>query len=172
MDWAPLGKVTKTHGLKGELKFYPFIADHDLCRKGRCIRLGEEAPRQEEYWVESFRGGVASRIIKFKGCDTIEAAETLRGSTVFAPRDDFKKLPEGEYYWFDIQGLQVYDEQGRFYGNVTEIIETGSNDVYVVKKGGKELLLPAIEWVIKTVDLKQKKLTFRIVEGLLEENAV
>ncbi len=91
----------------------------------------------------------------------------MRGWTVFVQREEFDALPDGEYYWFEIVGLHVYDEEGRYYGRVVEIMETGSNDVYVVQDGKKEILLPMIESVVKTIDVKEQKLIFHVVEGLL-----
>ncbi|MEE8269716.1 MAG: ribosome maturation factor RimM, partial [Nitrospinaceae bacterium] len=81
-------------------------------------------------------------------------------------------LPEGEYYWFQIEGIRVFDEEDRYYGTVNEIIVTGSNDVYVVQDGNKELLLPMIDSVVKSIDLKENKLVFHIIEGLLEDHPV
>ena len=172
MNWAPFGKLGKTHGLKGELKLHPFFPDTDLYQAECPVWLADEesAGQSSEYCVESIRG--ASPIIKLKGCDSLEEAKALVGCTLFVLRENFKKLPPGKYYWFEIEGLEAYDETGKFYGCVTEVIETGSNDVYVVKDGNKELLLPAIDWVIKSVDLEQNKLVFHVVEGLLEETAV
>ncbi|MFQ5673742.1 MAG: ribosome maturation factor RimM [Nitrospinales bacterium] len=177
MDWAPFGKLTRTHGLKGELKLRPFFADADLCRRGDGVLLAGDDPAAaddtgREYAVQSIRGSNAAPIVKFAGCDSIEAARVLRGFTVFVSRKKFKTLPEGRYYWFEVQGLEAYDEAGKFYGCVSEVIETGSNDVYVVTDGDRELLLPVIDWVIKSVDLQRNKLVFHIVEGLLEETAV
>lgn len=174
MDWAPFGKTGKTHGLKGELKLHPFFPDPDLCTAGTTVRLAGEASEDlsAKFNVESIRGAASSPIIKFKGCDSIEEAKGLSGRAIFVPRKNFKKLPAGKFYWFEIEGLEAYDDQGKFYGCVAEVIETGSNDVYVVKDGEKELLLPAIDWVIKSVDLEHNKLIFNVVEGLLEETAV
>jgi len=174
MDWAPFAKLARTHGLKGELKLHPFFTDPDLCRPGDSVLLAGDAADDagREYCVESMRGAAAAPIVKFAGCDSIETAKTLRGLTVFVPRKNFKPLAEGRYYWFEVQGLEAYDEAGKYYGRISEVIETGSNDVYVVTGGGRELLLPAIDWVIKSVDLQRNKLVFHIVEGLFEETAV
>ena len=89
-----------------------------------------------------------------------------------ALRAYFKALPDGEYYWFEIEGLNVYDEEGDYYGQVVEIIKTGSNDVYVVQDGKKEVLLPMIDSVVKVIDLEQGKLVFKNIEGLIEDTPV
>lgn len=171
MEWIAVGHVTKPHGLKGELKLHPLISDTSLLHALRHARLDmEDGPR--EWLIESLRGGGTPLIIKFKHCDTVEQARELAGHTLHIPAADFPELPEGEYYWFQVLDLRVFDEDGRFYGTITEIIETGSNDVYVVHDGKKELLLPMIESVVKKIDLENGTLIFHKVEGLVEDHPV
>jgi 16S rRNA processing protein RimM len=122
--------------------------------------------------LEKVRGQGGRWIVKFKDCKSIEEAQVLVGRSLEIYSEDFQPLPEGEYYWFQIEGLQVFDEEGRYYGTVNEIIVTGSNDVYVVQDGNKELLLPMIDSVVKSIDLKENKLIFHIIEGLLEDHPV
>jgi 16S rRNA processing protein RimM len=167
MQWIPVGKLIKTHGLKGEMKFSSWARDLDVYRDIERVTIGKDDGEKIERRVESIRGHDARRIIKLQGCDTIEAAEQLIGWSLFVRREDFGPLPEGEYYWFEVEGLDVYDEDGKYYGRVVEIMETGSNDVYVVQDGKREILLPMIESVVKTIDVKENKLIFHVVEGLL-----
>mgnify|MGYP003329698387 FL=1 len=87
-------------------------------------------------------------------------------------RKDFEPLPEGEFYRFEIEGLKVFNDTGKYYGVVEEIVETGSNDVYVVRGEGKEWLIPMIDSVVQTIDLEQGKLIFHCVEGLFEDTPV
>ena len=173
MDWIPVGKVTKVHGLKGELKFYPSIDDMWIADT-KQIRLSHDNPAEgfAEYYIQSIRGKDIPLIVKFKKIDSIEAAKDLVGQTLYVLRDEFPDLPKDEYYWFQIEGLSVYDECGNYYGNIEEIIRTGSNDVYVVRNNEKELLLPMIDSVVKTIDLETGKLIFHPVEGLLEDTPV
>lgn len=175
MDWVPVGYITKTHGLKGEVKLKPSLADPDpgLVQDVRRARIVAEDGNSIETELERVRGQGGRWIVKFKDFKTIEQAEQdLIGRSVEIYCEDFRSLPEGKYYWFQIEGLQVFDEAGRFYGTVNEIIITGSNDVYVVQDGDKELLLPMIDSVVKTIDLKENKLIFHIIEGLLEDYPV
>ena len=173
MDWIPVGKVTKTHGLKGELKLYPSMGDEWIADT-RQIRLSRDNPAQNfaECHIQSIRGKDIPLIIKFKKIDCVEAAEGLVGQTLYVLRDQLPDLPEDEYYWFQIEGLRVYDEDEHYYGNIVEIIRTGSNDVYVVRDDEKELLLPMIDSVVKTIDLEAGKLIFHPVGGLLEDTPV
>jgi len=172
MDWVPVGYITKTHGLKGEVKLKPVITDPSLVQGPHRVRLKKEDGSVTETALEKVRGQGGRWIVKLKDLKSIEDAQALVGTAVEVWRADFPLLPDGEYYWFQIEGLQVYDEDGRFYGTVTEIIQTGSNDVYVVRDGGKELLLPMIDSVVKSIDLTENRLIFHIIEGLLENHPV
>ena len=167
MDWISVGRVTRTHGLKGELKFFPTDRDEILIKSGQRIQF-----RENQYKIESVRGVKSPFIVKFDGVNSIEAAKNLAGQEVLVAREDFELLPEGEYYRFEIEGLIVYDSTGRYYGVVEEVIATGSNDVYVVRDEGKEWLIPMIDSVVKAIDLDQGKLIFHCVEGLFEETSV
>ena len=174
MDWIPVGRVTKVHGLKGELKFRSLSESDTWITKNTRILLScnDFSNSSEEYFIQSIRGKGTPLIIKFKKVDNLESAKELVGHTLHVLRSQFPDLPEGEYYWFQIEGLKVYDEDGTYYGNIMKIIQTGSNDVYVVHDEEKELLLPMIDSVVKKIDLKAGKLIFRPVEGLLEDTPV
>ena len=173
MDWISVGKVTKTHGLKGDLKFHPSMTEAVIAWV-KQVRLSRENPLQDftDYHIQSIRGKDAPFIIKFKEVNSIEVASGLAGQTLYVSQDKFPDLPEGEYYWFQIEGLKVYDEGGRYYGSVEEIIRTGSNDVYVVRDDEKELLLPMIDSVVKIINLEAGELIFHPLEGLLEDTSV
>jgi 16S rRNA processing protein RimM len=167
MDWIPVGRVTRTHGLKGELKFFPVDQDDVAIQSDQQIRLGEAS-----FKIKSVRGAKSPFIVKFEGIDSIEAAQSLSGQEVLVAREDFELLPEGEYYRFEIEGLKAFDDTGKYYGVVEDIIETGSNDVYVVRGDGKEWLVPMIDTVVQSIDLEQSKLIFHCVEGLFEDTPV
>ncbi|MBL4664619.1 16S rRNA processing protein RimM [Nitrospina gracilis] len=167
MDWIPVGRVTRTHGLKGELKFYPDDQDDLVVQNDQQIRLGETT-----FKIKSVRGAKSPFIVKFEGVDSIEAAQSLSGQEVLVAREDFELLPEGEYYRFEIEGLKAFDDTGKYYGVVEDVIATGSNDVYVVRGDGKEWLVPMIDSVVQSIDLEQGKLIFHCVEGLFEDTPV
>ena len=167
MDWIPVGRVTRTHGLKGELKFFPADQDDLVVQKDQQIRLGETT-----FKIKSVRGVKSPFIVKFEGVDSIEAAQSLSGQEVLVAKEDFESLPEGEYYRFEIEGLKAFDDTGKYYGVIEEIIATGSNDVYVVRWDGKEWLVPMIDSVVQNIDLEEGKLIFHCVEGLFEDTPV
>ena len=167
MDWILFGRLGRTHGLKGELKFSPNDPEEVDSLSGQIVRM-----KENEVKVQSIRGANVPFIIKFEGIDDIDSAKLLTGTEVFAKREHLKPLPEGEYYRFEIEGLAVFDEEGQPYGVIEEIIPTGSNDIYVVQNGDQEWMLPMIDTVVKSIDLEQKKLIFHRIEGLIEDTPV
>ena len=107
-------------------------------------------------------------LIKFKGIDKIEEAELLKNSYILINREDEEPLEEGVYYIVDLLGLDVYTDENILLGNLEDIYNTVSNDIYVVKdEQGKEILLPAIKEVLKQVDLENKKIIVHIIKGLI-----
>ena len=167
MDWISVGRITRSHGLKGELKFFPSDRDNVIVQKEQRVRLGEAQLK-----IESVRGAKPPFIIKFDGINSIEATKNLTGKELRVARADFEPLPEGEYYRFEIEGLKAFDDTGKYYGIVEVVIATGSNDVFVVRGEGKEWLIPMIDSVVQTIDLEKGKLIFHCVEGLFEDTPV
>jgi 16S rRNA processing protein RimM len=169
MDWISVGKLARTHGLKGEIKFYPHDPEGFEFADGQTVKLeGTEKILK----VQSIRGANTPFIVKLEGIDQIESAKPLTGLEVLAKREDFQSLPEGEFYRFEIEGLEVFDEEGHPYGIIEDIIPTGSNDVYVVRNGDQEWMLPMIDSVVKSIDLEKGKLVFNRIEGLFEDTPV
>ena len=167
MDWIPIGRVTRSHGLKGELKFFPSDRDDVIVQREQRVCLGETQLK-----IESVRGAKSPFIIKFDGINSIEATKNLTDKELRVARADFEPLPEGEYYRVEIEGLKAFDDTGKYYGIVEAVIATGSNDVYVVRSEGKEWLIPMIDSVVQTIDLEKDKLIFHCVEGLFEDTPV
>jgi 16S rRNA processing protein RimM len=109
-------------------------------------------------------------IIKISTVDSIEEARKLRGQTIEIHRSQLKPLPEGHYYLFQIIGLMVSTTQGEPLGKITEVFTTKGNDTYVVNGDRGEILIPAIEDVVKSIDLEQGRMVIDPIEGLLSLN--
>jgi 16S rRNA processing protein RimM len=108
-------------------------------------------------------------LAQLKGCEGIADAEKLIGSSVLVKRKNLPPPEEGEYYWFEIIGMDVVTDEGRPLGRVEKILPTGSNDVYLVQGSGGEWLIPAIEEVIVRVDKNKGQMVIHPIEGLLEK---
>lgn len=165
-----VGRLTRPHGLRGELVFLPYVYDiellPDLVQRQVCLQQGQALAQVTTF--SEWRVVHKRVLVRLHGCQDIAAAETWRGYEVCIPRSWFPPLPEGEYYWFEIEGLAVYADDGRYLGPVVEIIYTGSNDVYVVRNGTHETLIPALRTVIRTIDLEGGEIRLYPVAGLLD----
>lgn len=167
-DWIVIGEITKTHGLKGGLRVRPLTDDparfHDL----KTVRLQAANGSTRACTVTEVRSGPPGVILFCREFSRIEQVEPFVGGTVWIPSDEAIPLPEGRFFQHDLLGLKVYLEEGRYLGEIREIWPTGSNDVLVVREGSREHLIPAIKDVVLEVNLPEKKMILRPIEGLLE----
>ncbi len=162
-----LGKVTSVHGLKGYVKVQSFEdSDTDtLFCAGASILI--RLPRKDNQWYKIIRVGPHKKglLVLFKGVDR-NAAEALVGGELCLQRSDMPELEPGTFYWEDLIGLAVEDVNKGYLGKIDSIMPTGSNDVYVVKDGKCETLVPALPWVVLSVDLTDEKMLIDLPEGL------
>lgn len=164
-----VGKIVNTHGVKGELKVMP--STDDPTRFEQLKEIYVERKKLESYEIQSVRYHKGMVLLKLKGIDDMTTAELFKGALLKIDRKDSLPLEEDEYYIADLYGMQVYTyDEERYLGEIVDVIYTGSNDVYAVKKEdrAKDLLLPAIKQVIKSVDVKQNRMHVTLLEGLEE----
>ncbi|MBO5160009.1 MAG: 16S rRNA processing protein RimM [Lachnospiraceae bacterium] len=163
-----VGVISSTHGVRGEVKVYPTTDDANRFKKLKKVVLdtGREYIDLEISGVKFFKNQV---ILKFKGIDNINDIEKYKGKDLLVHREDAVKLEENENYVADLIDLKVVTDEGQVLGCLTEVMETGANDVYVVEtEDGKELLLPAIRDCILDVDLDEEVMTVHILPGLFD----
>jgi 16S rRNA processing protein RimM len=163
-----VGKIVNTHGIKGEMRVVPTTDDPKRFEKLKEIYI--ERKETEIYKIESVRYHKNFVLIKLEGVNTINEAELFKNAVLKINRVDSLPLKNDEYYISDLYDLEVVTEEGRVLGKLTDIIYTGSNDVYVIKNNEtqKELLIPAIKQVIKEVNLQNKIMTVALLPGLEE----
>ena len=161
-----IGKILTSWGVRGEAKVLPLTFSNE--RFGQLkevkIRIGDD---YRVLTIEHFREAGRFVIIKFKEFSTAEEVKQYSGKELLIPEELSPPLPEGVYYHYQILGLEVYTDRGVYLGKITNIIETGGNDVYVIT-GQKEVLIPAIEEVVKDVDLENKRMIIHPMKGLLD----
>ncbi len=168
MDLLEVGKIVNTHGLKGEVKIVPWTDTPDVFENLEYLHVKSRI-EEKILHITNVKYQKNNIIVKFKELEKIEDAEPLKNSVVLAPRDMLGELPEGVYYIADLIGLSVVDEDGNLLGEISDVFPTGANDVYAVKREGKkDLLLPVIDDVILKVDIPEKKVVARVMEGLDE----
>ena len=163
-----VGVISTTHGVRGEVKVYPTTDDVNRFKKLEKVVLdtGREYIDLEISGVKFFKNLV---ILKFKGIDNINDIEKYKGKDLLVHREDAVALEENENYVADLIDLKVVTDDGKVLGYLTEVMETGANDVYVVEtEDGQELLLPAIRDCILDVDLDEEVMTVHIMPGLFD----
>jgi 16S rRNA processing protein RimM len=160
-----IARIVSPQGNRGEVKAELVTDFPQRFASTPAVYLG---PEHRRYEVESYRLQEDSVILKLKGVDTIGEAERLRGILVEVPEEEAVKLPKNHYFWHQILGLKAVSVDGEFLGQVDDILETGSNDVYVVHGPRGELLIPAIKQVVKSVDLARGTITVELMPGLEE----
>ncbi|NPU84885.1 MAG: 16S rRNA processing protein RimM [Syntrophaceae bacterium] len=166
MRLLEIGRIVKYHGLKGALKVLSFLEGNRTLKTIHEVYIGKEATRAVPFRIKSVEPLKRAFALTLEGIERNEQAESLLGCSVWIPADRLEKLPDGEYYWWQIIGLEVRSEEGCRLGFIEEILPTGSNDVYVCRGGEREILLPAIADVIREIDTEKGFVTVRILEGL------
>lgn len=150
-----VGEFVNTFGIKGEIKVYPYV---DYLEDIKTIYI-----KNEKMTISKIRFQKNVFIIKLKGIDDINLIEKYKGSKVYIDEDDLPKLPEGQYYDHDLIGLDVITDDGKNLGKLDDIFNTGANDIYQVG----EILLPAIDDVVKKIDIENKQIIVHIIKGLI-----
>jgi len=163
-----IGKVLKPWGVKGEMKIESLTDFPERFKERGRIFLISPAGKEFVCMVTSVRYANGVPFLTLAGYDTPEKAKALNGWFVKIPQEEIVPLPEGSYYRFELIGMEVFSEEGDKLGTITDIFETGSNDVYVMKHGNTEVYIPATREVVKQVDVAAKKMVIHLMNGLME----
>ena len=167
-DLLKVGVITTTHGVRGEVKVYPTTDDAERFLDLDYVMLdtGKEYRRLDIKNVRFFKN---LAILKFDGIDNINDIEKYKGKDLLIRRDQAVKLAPNENFITDLIGLKVVTDEGKEFGTLTDVLQTGANDVYVIESlEGKEYLFPAIPQCILDVNLESQTVTVHILDGLLD----
>jgi len=164
-DFLLIAEIVGVHGIRGNLRVCSYAESDDIFTPGMSVRLkkGDEELLCTLRQVSPYRQGL---LISLDGVDDRNRAESMVGYGIHIEKSSLPEPEEGSYYWSDIIGLSVFDKDDVFLGRVESLIPTGSNDVYVVKNGNKEILIPAIATVVTEIDLESRILRVELPEGL------
>ena len=166
-EYLEVGQIVNTNGLKGFLKIKPFTDDIKRFEKLEKVYI-EKGKQLIEFKIQDVKYVKDMVLLKLEGIDDINEAQKYRNFYIKINREDSVELEENSYFIVDIIGSEVFTDDNKLLGKVVDVFQTGSNDVYTVKTDdGKEILLPAIEDVIKNVDIKNKKIIVHLLEGLI-----
>jgi len=167
-----IGKILGTHGLVGAVKVLPLTSFPKRFETIQRVTLEDAQGNRGCYHIQSLRYQGDKLLLQFKELSSVSQVQPFINGNIQMDSGELMPLPKGSFYHFDLLGMQVFTEDGKWIGELKEIFSTGSNDVYVVKQGSHEHLIPAIREVIREVDVHQKKMKIHVLEGLLENDAV
>jgi len=163
-----VGVITQTHGVRGEVKVFPTTNDPKRFKKNMDIILdtGKDNINLKVEGVKFFKQFV---ILKFEGYDSIESIEKFRKKSLYVTRENAVKLKKDEYFIADLMGCRVYDDDDKEIGELIDVMQTGANDVYVVKTADdREVLFPAIKECVKGVNVEEGKVVVHVMDGLMD----
>lgn len=165
-----VGKIVNTHSLKGEVKVISSTDfEEERFKKGSKLLITRGNQLIREVVVQSYRNHKNFLLVKFEGIDSVEEAEKLKNLQIKIDSDEVGELEENEFYFHQIIGCEVFDENDKNLGEIIDILTPGANDVWVIKgENGKEILIPYIEDVVKKIDITSKKVNIAVMEGLID----
>ncbi|RYL95362.1 ribosome maturation factor RimM [Sporolactobacillus sp. THM7-4] len=171
MDWLYVGKIVNTHGLRGEVKVISAtdFSEERFARGATLYVRNEKTDSYRPFTVKSYRRNKQFDYLTFENYDSINEIEPFKGCSLYVRKDQLSELSNGDFYYYQIIGAEVVTDTGVSLGTIKEILSPGANDVWVVKTKGKDILLPCITDVIKSVDTDQKRITVHLIPGLVDD---
>lgn len=161
-----IGKIIGPFGTKGEVKVRVLTDFPDRFDQGRKLNLVLPNGTRQQMLVMASQEHKGLWNVKFQGCNDRNLAEALRDAEIVIDRSEVEDLPEGSFYIFEIEGCRVFTDDGRDLGEVTEVVQSGANDVYVTSSG---ICIPALKQVIINIDKIEKRIVIKPMPGLLPE---
>lgn len=166
-EFLAVGKLRRPHGVRGEMQMDVLTDFPERLKPGVTVYLGEH---HEPHRIHNIRGHDQALLVTFDGYQNPEGVGVFRNTMVYVRVNELPPLPDGEYYHHQLLDLQVFREDGEYLGILAEILVTGANDVYVIETDdGTEILLPAINDVIREIDLERGQIRVHLLPGLLPD---
>ena len=160
-----VGRINSPWGLRGHVRVTPLTSNPERIQAGATVLVLGEPAR-----ILDVRTPQGYPIVQFEGYTDRNSAELLRNTLIEIPEAELPSLPEDEFYVHDLEGLEVVTTEGETIGRLEEVIQTGSNDVYLVRRRGqKDVLIPALADIVRNVDLETRRMTIEVVPGLLDD---
>lgn len=166
----PVGKIVRAHGIRGAVKVFAYGETLGVLGAGACLVL-RYAASDSESTLTSIEVKPQGRhwLMRFEGLQDLDAVQALVGGELYLPENALPPLEDGEYYHYQLIGLRVFTTQGQLVGELKSILEAGSHDVYVVVRQGGETLIPAVEEIVREVDLEGCRMVIDPPKGLIDD---
>ena len=177
IEYLQVGVIVKAHGLKGEVNVFPTTDDPNRFKKLKKVYMDTGRDGKVELNIERVKIGSKFVIVKFKEYNDINEVERFRQKPLIIPREDAVKLEPGEYFLGDLEGMTVVDEDGKELGTILQVIQTGANDVYEMKRTDIDatlegvsdtVMIPGISECVKDIDIENKVMTIHVMNGLFD----
>ena len=166
-----LGKVIRPHGLDGLLRIQSYAISEAALLDSERIFLRSASGKICQEKVTAVKPHQNLFLMKLEGISSISQAQKYKGAKIFIEKETLT-CDEGEYFFYELIGLEVYLDSGEYVGKIVHIISAGSNDIYVVKEKKKEILIPATYEIVKEVEVDKGRITISAMEGLLNLNEI
>jgi 16S rRNA processing protein RimM len=164
-----IGRVGKPSGLKGHFRIISFASSWERFSPGTTVYLGRGEEREAHRISEAKPQG-NTVVIRLAELENRQAVEDLGGTAIYIKKEELRDLPANEFYWAELIGSRVFDDQGRLMGAVKDIFTTPAHDIWVIGDQEKEVLIPAIDEFVASVDTVQKKICLKPLNGLDQVN--
>jgi 16S rRNA processing protein RimM len=163
-----IGQIVNTQGLNGEVRIYPLTDHKERFEELEYLFLEDEIGTKLEVERVRYKGQLA--IVKFKGLNSVNDVEKLREKYIVIDKEDMRVLPDDTYYIFDLVGSRVIDEDGNYIGKLMDVIQNAAQDIYVIEhdESSKKILVPAVKEFIKEINIEEKIIKVRLIEGMVE----
>jgi 16S rRNA processing protein RimM len=168
MELIAIGKIAKPVGVRGEVKILPLTDDLNRFKELRTLMIGSTAENAVERSIVHIRISGKQAVAALDGIVSVEQAGLLKNNFVFVPAEKRKKPRSGSFLIDTIIGCSVAGEDGVVIGTVSDVLKLPANDVWVVRSGEKEILIPSVKEFVRNVDEAQKRIVVHVIEGLLE----
>ena len=167
MDLIVYGKVIKPHGLSGEVKVLPFSGELSSFKNFNNLYISKEINNPPKFIITRSRNQKGNVIVKLEGIDSIDDAEQLKGLMVFIDKRELPEKADDEYYWFELIGMEVFDNNDKLIGKVKDIMDNTAQTILVINNDSEEYLVPFVEKFVEDIDLKNSKIVINPIEGLI-----
>ena len=161
-----VGKIVGTHGVRGMLKVHSYAESAEIFRLEDTVVLTDPSGGKQRVTFDTVKPHKRGLLVSLASIKNRDQARALVGSSLKVPRSSLPPVEEGTYYWADLIGLAVYTADREYLGVLERVMPTGSNDVYVIRDNGSEVLVPALATVVSAVDLERRMMTVKLPEGL------
>lgn len=167
MNLIAYGKVIKPHGLSGEVKVLPFSGEFSSFKNFNNLYISLEINNPTKFTISRSRNQKGNIIVKLEGIDTIDDAERLKSLMVFIDKKELPEKEDDEYYWFELIGMEVFNNEDKLIGKVKDIIDNTAQPILVINNDSEEYLVPFVEKFVEDIDLTNSKIVINPIEGLI-----